>query len=104
MAKARKLPSGRWNIQIYEKETGKRVSITEDTKHEAEYAALEYAEKQKRKKRIQNCPCSLKKVHKYLLLGNQYHFLFWGHPGADAEQGAVTGLLSLRHEGQLTKN
>lgn len=52
MAKARKLPSGRWNIQVYDKETGRRVSITEDTKHEAEYAALEFTEKQKRKHRV----------------------------------------------------
>ena len=52
MATARKLPSGRWNVQIYDKETGKRVSITEDTKRDAEYAALEYVQKQKRNRRI----------------------------------------------------
>ncbi len=44
MAKARKLPSGRWNVQVYDKETGKRVSFTEDTKRKAEYAALEWQE------------------------------------------------------------
>ena len=52
MAKARKLPSGRWNVQVYDKETGKRVSFTEDTKRRAEYAALEWMEDIKRKDRI----------------------------------------------------
>lgn len=52
MAKARKLPSGRWNIQVYDKETGKRVSFTEDTKRKVEYAALEWQEGKARKNRV----------------------------------------------------
>ena len=51
MAKARKLPSGRWNVQVYDKETGKRVSFTEDTKRKAEYAALEWQESKRDGKR-----------------------------------------------------
>lgn len=51
MAKARKLPSGRWNVQVYDKETGKRVSFTEDTKRKAEYAALEWQESKRGSKR-----------------------------------------------------
>ncbi|MBS6475634.1 MAG: site-specific integrase [Clostridiales bacterium] len=47
MATAKKLPSGRWRCIIYigKDENGKRKykSITGDTKKEAEYAALEYA-------------------------------------------------------------
>lgn len=47
MATAKKLPSGRWRCIIYigKDESGKRIykSITGDTKKEAEYAALEYA-------------------------------------------------------------
>ena len=52
MAQARKLPSGRWNIQVYDKETGKRVSFTEDTKKKAEYAAMEWQLDKSRKKKI----------------------------------------------------
>lgn len=52
MAQARKLPSGRWNIQVYDKETGKRVSFTEDTKKKAEYAALEWQLEKNRKAKI----------------------------------------------------
>ena len=47
MATAKKLPSGRWRCIIYigKDENGKRIykSVTGDTKKEAEYAALEYA-------------------------------------------------------------
>ena len=48
MATAKKLPSGRWRCIIYigKDEKGKRKykSVTGDTKKEAEYAALEYAQ------------------------------------------------------------
>lgn len=48
MATAKKLPSGRWRCIIYigKDENGKRKykSVTGDTKKEAEYAALEYAQ------------------------------------------------------------
>lgn len=41
MAKARKLPSGRWNVRIYAGE-GKYKSITRDTKREAELEAARF--------------------------------------------------------------
>ena len=50
MAKAKKLPSGNWRVQLYiGKENGKRIykSFTEETKKAAEYAAAEYAVKLK---------------------------------------------------------
>ena len=52
MANARKLPSGRWNVQVYDKESGKRMSFTEDTKRKAEYAALEWQLEKKRKEKV----------------------------------------------------
>lgn len=54
MSKARKLPSGSWNVQVYDgkDETGKRlwVSFTADTKAEAEFLAAEYRTGRKKKK------------------------------------------------------
>ena len=52
MANARKLPSGRWNVQVYDKESGKRMSFTEGTKRKAEYAALEWQLEKKRKEKV----------------------------------------------------
>ena len=47
MAKEKKLPSGKWRVQAYSHtaSTGKiyRVSITGDSKKEAEYMAAEFA-------------------------------------------------------------
>lgn len=46
MAKAKQLPSGAWRIRVYTgtdiNGTKKYISITKDTKKEAEYSALEY--------------------------------------------------------------
>lgn len=42
MAKAKKLPSGNWRVQVYIKKTGKYKSFTATTKKEAEYKAAEY--------------------------------------------------------------
>ena len=42
MAKAKKLPSGNWRVQVYDKITGKYKSFTAPTKKEAEYKAAEY--------------------------------------------------------------
>ena len=44
MAKARKLPSGRWNVQVYDKETGKRKSFTADSARKANFLAIEWQE------------------------------------------------------------
>ena len=52
MAKAKKLPSGNWRVQLYVgKENGKRLykSFTAESKKAAEYAAAEYAVKLKEK-------------------------------------------------------
>lgn len=43
MAKAKKLPSGNWRVQVYDKNTGKYKSFTATTKKEAEYKAAEYS-------------------------------------------------------------
>lgn len=50
MAKARKLPSGRWNVQVYDKETGKRVSFTADTARKANLLAIEWQESKRENK------------------------------------------------------
>ena len=50
MAKARKLPSGRWNVQVYDKETGKRVSFTADTARKANLLAIEWQESKRESK------------------------------------------------------
>ena len=44
MAKAKKLPSGKWRVQVYDKETGKRKSFTADTQRKANYLAIEWQE------------------------------------------------------------
>ena len=53
MSKARKLPSGSWNVQVYEgkDEAGKKIwtSFTAPTKAEAEYLAAEYRTGRKKK-------------------------------------------------------
>lgn len=51
MAKARKLPSGRWNVQVYDKETGKRRSFTADTARKAHLLAVEWMENKRESKR-----------------------------------------------------
>ncbi len=43
MAKAKKLPSGNWRVQVYDKHSGKYRSFTAPTKKEAEYKAAEYS-------------------------------------------------------------
>ncbi len=43
MAKAKKLPSGNWRVQVYDKNTRKYKSFTAPTKKEAEYKAAEYS-------------------------------------------------------------
>lgn len=43
MAKAKKLPSGNWRVQVYDKNTKKYKSFTAKTKKEAEYKAAEYS-------------------------------------------------------------
>ncbi len=43
MAKAKKLPSGNWRVQVYDKNTNKYKSFTATTKKEAEYKAAEYS-------------------------------------------------------------
>lgn len=43
MAKAKKLPSGNWRVQVYDKNTGKYKSFTAPTKREAEYKAIQYS-------------------------------------------------------------
>ena len=50
MAKARKLPSGRWRVQVYDKETKKRKSFTADTARKAQYLAIEWQEEQRESK------------------------------------------------------
>jgi integrase len=52
MATARKLPSGRWRVQVWDKTENKRISFTEDTKRKAEYAALEWQLNQKRREMV----------------------------------------------------
>lgn len=42
MAKAKKLPSGNWRVQVYDNNTKKYKSFTANTKKEAEYKAAEY--------------------------------------------------------------
>jgi integrase len=42
MANAKKLPSGRWRVRVYEAGTGKRTSFTADSKKQAELLAMEY--------------------------------------------------------------
>ena len=44
MAKARKLPSGKYRVQVYDKETGKRKSFTADTARKANFLAIEWQE------------------------------------------------------------
>ena len=57
MATAKKLPSGNWNVIVYDgKKDGKRIykSFTADTKKEAEYAASEYSMFKKEKNNPDN--------------------------------------------------
>ena len=58
MAKAKKLPSGRWRIQVYDytDENGKiyRKSFTAETKKEAEFLAAEYSVKKSEKRLPKN--------------------------------------------------
>ena len=51
MAKARKLPSGKWRVQVYDKETGKRKSFTADTARKANLLAVEWQESKRESKR-----------------------------------------------------
>lgn len=44
MAQAKKLPSGKWRVQVYDKYTGKRKSFTADTQRKANYLAVEWQE------------------------------------------------------------
>lgn len=58
MAKAKKLPSGRWRIQVYDytDENGKiyRKSFTAETKKEAEFLAADYKLKKREKNKPEN--------------------------------------------------
>lgn len=47
MAQAKKLPSGKWRVQVYDKETKKRKSFTADTQRKANYLALEWLAEKK---------------------------------------------------------
>lgn len=66
MAKAKKLPSGRWRVQVYDytDENGKihRKSFTADTKKEAELIALDFQQNGRKKKQsemtIKDCVLS----------------------------------------------
>ena len=51
MAKARKLPSGKWRVQVYDKDTGKRKSFTADTARKANYLAIEWQESKRESER-----------------------------------------------------
>lgn len=42
MANAKKLPSGRWRVRVYDKNLKKYISFTEDTKKQAELEAMKY--------------------------------------------------------------
>ena len=44
MATPKKLPSGKWRIRVYDKETGKTRSFTADTKRKANLLAMEWQE------------------------------------------------------------
>lgn len=44
MAKARKTPNGKYRVQVYDKETGKRKSFTADTARQANYLAMQWQE------------------------------------------------------------
>ena len=44
MATPKKLPSGKWRVQVYDKDTRKRVSFTADTKRKADLLAIEWQE------------------------------------------------------------
>ena len=48
MATAKKLPSGKWRVQVYDKQTGKRKSFTADTQRKANFLAVEWQEKERR--------------------------------------------------------
>lgn len=52
MATAKKLPSGKWRVQIYDSDTGKRKSFTADTQREVYFLANEWQEKKRRSKLI----------------------------------------------------
>ena len=51
MAKARKLPSGKYRVQVYDKETGKRKSFTADTARKANLLAIEWQESKRESQR-----------------------------------------------------
>lgn len=44
MAIPKKLPSGKWRVQVYDRETGKRKSFTADTQRKANLLAIEWQE------------------------------------------------------------
>ena len=52
MAQAKKLPSGKWRVQVYDKDTKKRISFTEDTERKANYAALQWQLDKSRKAKV----------------------------------------------------
>ncbi len=62
MAKAKKLPSGNWRVQVYDKNTGKYKSFTAPTKKEAEYKAAEYLLYRNREESYENI--TLKEAYK----------------------------------------
>ena len=72
MAKAKKLPSGNWRIQVYDytDENNKRhyKSITSDTKADVEYKAAIFKKEQKGKPQSKTDPTVGQVVDKYIEL------------------------------------
>lgn len=64
MATPKKLPSGKWRVQVYDKDTGKRLSFTADTKRKADLLAIEWQEGKRESQ--ENGPTVGEAVEKYI--------------------------------------
>lgn len=64
MATPKKLPSGKWRVQVYDRETRKRVSFTADTKRKADLLAIEWQEG--KRENIENGPTIGEAVDRYI--------------------------------------
>lgn len=64
MATPKKLPSGKWRVQVYDKDTRKRVSFTADTKRKADLLAIEWQEGKRESK--ENGPTVGEAIDKYI--------------------------------------
>ena len=64
MATPKKLPSGKWRVQVYDKDTGKRLSFTADTKRKADLLAIEWQEGKRESK--ENGPTVGEAVERYI--------------------------------------